>query len=346
MLKIRTKKLSLKKLYLITGIGIAMTAVAMLAALYLLTESVAVVKCGLLFTVLIVFWIAFFIYFMRKNLTVFSKEICRTLDDMMNGDIEPQKINEEETLLAKINYRLARLYEAMRENSRRVAKEKEALQELISDISHQVKMPIANLKIMNSTLLEKSVPEDKQKEFLHAISGQLDKLDFLMQAMIKMSRLETGIITLAPKECSVYETLAAALGGILLSADGKNIHVSVDCPEDLTVYHDCKWTTEALFNILDNAVKYTANGGTIDIIVARLEMYTKIDITDTGKGIAESYHAKIFKRFYRAEEVHDIEGIGIGLYLAREIITMQGGYIKLTSEMAKGSTFSVFLPNR
>jgi signal transduction histidine kinase len=341
-----TKKLSLKKIYFITGIGIAITAAAMLAALYLLTKSVAVVRCGLFFTVLIAFWIAVFINLMRKKLTVFSKEICRTLDGMMNGDIEPQKINEEETLLAKINYRLARLYEAMRENSRRVAEERAVLQELISDISHQVKMPIANLKIVNSTLLEKNVSEDKKKEFLQAISGQLDKLDFLMQAMIKMSRLETGIITLVQKECFVYETLAASLGGILLSAERKNIHVSVECPEDLIVYHDCKWTTEALFNILDNAVKYTINGGRINITAARLEMYTKIDITDTGIGIAESRHAKIFKRFYRAEEVHDIEGIGIGLYLAREIITMQGGFIKLTSKMGKGSTFSVFLPNK
>lgn len=341
-----TKKLSLKKIYFITGIGIAITAAAMLAALYLLTKSVAVVRCGLFFTVLIAFWIAVFINLMRKKLTVFSKEICRTLDGMMNGDIEPQKINEEETLLAKINYRLARLYEAMRENSRRVAEERAVLQELISDISHQVKMPIANLKIINSTLLEKNVSEDKKKEFLQAISGQLDKLDFLMQAMIKMSRLETGIITLVQKECFVYETLAASLGGILLSAERKNIHVSVECPEDLIVYHDCKWTTEALFNILDNAVKYTINGGRINITAARLEMYTKIDITDTGIGIAESRHAKIFKRFYRAEEVHDIEGIGIGLYLAREIITMQGGFIKLTSKMGKGSTFSVFLPNK
>ncbi len=338
-------KLSLRKAYLLVGAGIVVTAAVMLAVFFILTESVLVLMYGLFFVALIAVWIVVFVYLMRKKLTAFSDGICRTLDGMMNGDSEPQKINEEETILAKINYRLIRLYEALQENRCRVAEEKAALQELISDISHQVKMPLANLKIVTSTLLEQNVPEDRQREFLQGVSEQLDKLDFLMLAMIKMSRLETGVITLSPKECTVYETLAAALGGILLPAESKDIHVRVECPEDLTVVHDRKWTTEALFNILDNAVKYTANGGTINVTAARWELYTKIDIADTGKGIAESRQAEIFKRFYREEEVYDIEGIGIGLCLAREIITMQGGYIKVTSEVGKGSVFSVFLPN-
>ena len=108
--------------------------------------------------------------------------------------------------------------------------------------------------------------------------------------------------------------------------------------------NDKKWTGEALFNILDNAVKYTPAGGTIRVSVQSRELYIKINITDSGKGIAENRQGMIFKRFYREEEVHDVEGIGIGLYLAREIITMQGGYIKVTSAVGSGSTFSVFLP--
>lgn len=340
------EKMSLKMAYFITGIGIVVTDTIMLAILYILTESVAILICCLLFTVLIAFWIVFFATLIRKKITVFSNEICRTLDAMMNGDKEPQNANEEETLLAKINYRLIRLYEVMREHSRRAAEEKADLQELISDISHQVKMPIANLKMINATLLEQNVPEDKRRDFLQAMDGQLNKLDFLMQAMIKLSRLETGVITLLQRDCSVYETLAAALGGILLAAENKNINVSVDCPEDLQVFHDSKWTTEALFNILDNAVKYTASGGAIYVDVTHWEMYTKIDISDTGKGILESRQAAIFKRFYREEEAHNIEGIGIGLCLSHEIITMQGGYIKLVSQVGKGSVFTVFLPNR
>ena len=108
---------------------------------------------------------------------------------------------------------------------------------------------------------------------------------------------------------------------------------------------DPKWTAEALFNILENAVKYTPAGGIIQVAVVRWEACTKIDITDTGRGIPESHQAAIFKRFYREPEVHSIEGIGIGLYLTREIISKQNGRIKVTSAVGTGTTFTIFLPN-
>lgn len=208
---------------------------------------------------------------------------------------------------------------------------------------HQVKTPIANLKMINNTLLENEVPPQKQKEFLTAQASQLDKLDFLMQAMIKTSRLETGVISLEQRQQPIYDTLAAALGGILLNAEKKQIDVQVECPEHLDARHDRKWTSEALFNILDNAVKYTPAGGQIRVSVEGWEMYVKIDIADTGIGISEQHQGTVFKRFYREDAVHDVDGIGIGLYLAREIVTLQGGYIRVASEVGKGSTFSVFL---
>ena len=197
--------------------------------------------------------------------------------------------------------------------------------------------------LTRQVLLENEVPPQKQKEFLTAQASQLDKLDFLMQAMIKTSRLETGVISLEQKQQPVYDTLAAALGGILLNAEKKQIDVQVECPEHLDARHDRKWTSEALFNILDNAVKYTPAGGQIRVSVEGWEMYVKIDIADTGIGITEQHQGMIFKRFYREDAVHDVDGIGIGLYLAREIVTLQGGYIRVASEVGKGSTFSVFL---
>ena len=166
-----------------------------------------------------------------------------------------------------------------------------------------------------------------------------------MQAMIKTSRLEAGVIALEPKPQAIYDTLAAALGGILLNAEQKKIAVTVDCPETVTAIHDRKWTTEALFNILDNAVKYTPEGGNIQIAVASWEMYAKINISDTGIGIPEQHQGTIFKRFYREDSVHDTPGIGIGLYLTREIIARQGGFIRVASKDGIGSTFSVFLPH-
>ena len=319
-------------------------SLAALAAVYLLTGNLILVWLGLLFTILVFACVAVFVAFLRRKLVLFSDSLCRTMDDMLDGAAPPPQIHEEENLFYKINHWLLRLYEVMRENRERVAKDRADLQELISDISHQVKTPIANLQMVNATLLEQSVPEEKQREFLQASSGQLDKLDFLMQAMIKTSRLETGVISLDRKIQPLYDTLAAALGGILLNAEKKNIHVSVDCPPDLALAHDRKWTGEALFNILDNAVKYTPEGGTICVTVQSWELYVKIDIADSGKGIAENRQGMIFKRFYREEEVHDVDGIGIGLYLVREIVTMQGGYIKVSSAVGYGSVFSIFLP--
>lgn len=330
------------------AVGAAFLGVISLATIgtaFLVTRNPMIIWLVLLFVALVFAGVAVFVAFLRRKLVLFSDGLCRTIDDMLDGTAPPPQIYEEENLFYKINHRLARLYEVLRENRESIAKERTDLQELISDISHQVKTPIANLQMVNATLLEQPMPEEKRQEFLRASGGQLDKLDFLMQAMIKTSRLETGVISLDRKVQPLYDTLAAALGGILLNAERKNIHVSVDCPADIVLAHDRKWTSEALFNILDNAVKYTPADGDIQVSVQSWALYVKIDITDSGKGIVENRQGMIFKRFYREEEVHDVEGIGIGLYLAREIITMQGGYIKVISAVGNGSTFSVFLPH-
>ena len=131
-----------------------------------------------------------------------------------------------------------------------------------------------------------------------------------------------------------------------LSAEAKKIEVEAICPEELQLPHDKKWTAEAIFNLLDNAVKYTPAGGKIRVEAVPQEMYTRIDVSDTGKGIREEHQAAVFRRFYREEEVAGIPGLGIGLYLTREIISQQGGYIRLTSSEGEGSVFSVYLLNK
>lgn len=138
---------------------------------------------------------------------------------------------------------------------------------------------------------------------------------------MKTSRLETGIIQLDKKEDRLFDTVAQAMSGIVYAAGKKKIAVKVDCPKNLILSHDSKWTAEAIFNLLDNAVKYTTAGGSISVSVMQWEMYVEIKVSDTGKGISESNQAAIFRRFYREEEVHDEQGVGIGLYLAREIVT-------------------------
>ena len=206
---------------------------------------------------------------------------------------------------------------------------------------------ILELALMaTDTLLEKPMTEAERTDFIRGIRSQTDKLDFLFQALVKTSRLETGVIQLDKKPGRLFDTVAQAMSGIVYAAEKKEIAVSVDCPEDLTVSHDSKWTSEALFNLLDNAVKYTPAGGKIAVSVVLWEMYVEIKVIDTGKGISESNQAAIFRRFYREEEVHEQQGVGIGLYLAREIVTRQGGYIKVVSEPGKGSEFSIMLPTK
>lgn len=341
----KINKLSTNRWILFSALGYLITLIPLIILLYRRIEGVNSISIITYMFFISIFWCSILIVSIRRKLVLFSTEICKTLDNMMNGDIKPPVIDEEEYIYNKISFRISRLYEIMQKTRNSVSKEKLELQELISDISHQVKTPISNIKMINTTLMGEGIPKEKRQKFMRDMDGELDKLDFLIDSMIKTSRLETGIITLEKKNQSIYDTLAMALGGILFSAEKKNINVSVNCPEELKIPHDRKWTAEALFNILDNAVKYSPNNSEIIVTVESWEMYLKIDIMDTGKGISESKQAEIFKRFYREEESRDIDGVGIGLYLARQIITRQGGYIKVSSELEKGSVFSVFLPN-
>lgn len=217
---------------------------------------------------------------------------------MIDGDKEPKRADDSETLFARISHRLTRLYQIMQENRRKVDEERQELQALVSDISHQVKTPVSNLKMVTDTLLTRSVSEAERTDFIRGIRAQTDKLDFLFQSLVKTSRLETGVIRLEKKTGRIYDTVAQAMSGIVYTAENKQISVSIDCPEDLAVAHDSKWTAEALFNLLDNAVKYTPAGGKIDVTVEQWEMYLEIKVTDTGKGISESNQAAIFRRFY------------------------------------------------
>lgn len=281
-----------------------------------------------------------------RRLSLFTAELCKTLDKMMDGTEEPEQADDSETLLAHVSHRLSRLYQMMQQNRRKVEEERQELQALVSDISHQVKTPVSNLKMATDTLMTKPVTETERAAFMQGIRAQTERLDFLLQALVKTSRLETGAIRLEKKPAPLYDTVAQAMSGIVYEAEKKRICVSVSCPEELSVSHDSKWTAEALFNLLDNAVKYTPEGGTVAVTVAQWEMYVEIKVTDTGRGIPESHQAAIFRRFYREEEVHDQPGVGIGLYLAREMIMRQGGYIQVASEPGKGSAFSILLPLR
>lgn len=342
------------------GAGMLLTAAAAVGGFFAVTKEAGVLAAGGSVLVLAAIWTAVMYEAERRELQTFMEDVGKLLDTMegvwnREGMQKPEEMFreitglEEETLISRLGSRFCRLYEMMEHARLKTEEEKKKLQSLVSDISHQVRTPVTNMKMIGTALTEpaggKSLTAEKRKEFLGAMNAQVEKLNFLMQALVKTSRLETGLITLhRQKEC-LYETLAESLGGILFAAESKKIEVEAVCPEKLQLPHDKKWTAEALFNLLDNAVKYTPPGGKIRVEAVQQEMYTRIDVADTGKGIREEHQAAIFRRFYREEGVAGIPGLGIGLYLAREIVSMQGGYIKVVSREGGGSVFSVYLLN-
>ena len=339
-------KISVKRIFLLVSGGMAVSMLAICAVFFGVTGQMWMLACGMLLTLCALVWMFLLTIAFGKRLSVFTRELCQAMDRMISGSGEPVPAWDSETLFARISHRLTRLYGIMQENRRKVDEERQELQMLVSDVSHQVKTPVSNLKMVTDTLLSKPVTEEEQREFLQGIRNQTDKLEFLFQALVKTSRLETGAIRLEKKDALLIDTLAIACSGIVYAAEKKDICVTVDCPEDLRLSHDSKWTAEAVFNLLDNAVKYTPVGGAIRISVEQWEMYVKLRVSDTGKGIPESNQAAIFRRFYREEGVHGEQGMGIGLYLAREIVTRQGGYIKVVSESGRGSEFSIMLPTK
>lgn len=273
----------------------------------------------------------------------FANSICETLDALMNDRVPENKRLYEDSQLSKVQGKLLQYHDRTREGQRQSEADKQTIQELVSDISHQIKTPIANIRIFTDILSQHELPESKRAEFLSTLAAQVHKLDFLVQSLIKMSRLETGTFALHIEEVSLYDTIAQAVGGVLVAANRKHIQINVECDKHETVKHDPKWTAEALGNLLDNAIKYTPESGTVCVSVCPWQFYTRIDITDTGIGIPAEHYHDVFKRFYRAQSSVPAEGVGLGLYLAQGIVTRQKGYISLKSKVGKGSTFSVFL---
>lgn len=312
--------------------------------IFSLTSEKIVLISGFILMLLSLIFLLILAYSFGKRLSYFTSRICKVLDNMINGNEISYNSYDNETSFDRINHHLNHLYNIMNKNNCKIDREHQELQELISDISHQIRTPINNINILVDILQRNSISDSERVEFTKYLYSQTDKLNFLFQALVKTSQLEVGLIKLEKTNSLLYNTIAQSLSGIIYAAEEKKINIEINCDESLIISHDSKWTTEAIFNILDNAVKYTPIGGKVTLSVVLGEMYVEIKITDTGKGIAENNKTMIFKRFFRENDVHDIPGIGIGLYLTQEIISKQGGYIRVISSPGKGSSFSILLP--
>ena len=192
----KTNKLSINNICIICSVLFLLGVVLTMFAFCVISDYALVIWIEVLFIVFVIGIDVFFIIKVREKLLNFTEKICICLDGMIAGKEISFELIDEDTIFCKINHRLERLYDVIKDSNERILKDRTDLQELVSDISHQVKTPIANLKIINATLLEQSLSKNKEKEFLSDSIGQLDKLDFLMQALVKTSRLETGVILL------------------------------------------------------------------------------------------------------------------------------------------------------
>ncbi len=274
----------------------------------------------------------------RLHLKKQINKIDTMLDEAINGTFVEKEYNE--TQLSYLESKLWKYLSLSEISARKTAEEKAKIKTLIADISHQTKTPIANI-CLYSELLSESELSEEQKDYTERISAQSDKLSFLISSLVKLSRLETGVISLSPKEVSLAPMLESIILQAQAKASEKGLQLDLICGSEKAVF-DEKWTNEAIWNIVDNAIKYTERGK-ISITVKNYEMFVCVEISDTGCGIPEEEQAQIFTRFYRSEKTSSEEGVGIGLYLARQIISAQNGYIKILSEPGKGSVFSVFL---
>ena len=264
----------------------------------------------------------------------------KMIDNAIDG--KPIESSFDETKMSSLETKLAHFLTMNSTTKDQIAEEKAKINELISDISHQTKTPLANILLYTQLLAESDLSEQERK-CVDLLMEQSEKLNFLISSLVKTSRLETGVISVSPKLSSIDKLLDNAIKQAKTKAEAKNIELTVEKKEIYAMF-DLKWTAEALYNIIDNAIKYTPCGGNVSISTTAYQLFCRIDITDTGVGMTEDETAKVFSRFYRGSLVNDEEGVGIGLYLAREIVASQGGYIKVQSKPQKGSTFSMFLP--
>lgn len=283
------------------------------------------------------------IYFEKREQKL-ADQIQKMLDDAIAGKFEDKRLDE--TKMSAIENSMWRYLCDKEAGSRKLAEEKQQMQTHISDISHQAVIPIANIILYSQLLEERLDLQDLEEgreilDEIASIRGQAETLDFLIEALVKLSRLETGIININKERQPIQSVLDAVKNQFQAQADQKKLLFSIVATEEAAVF-DRKWTIEAVSNIVDNAVKYTPCGGKISINVESYASLIRMDIMDTGMGIAEVEQANVFQRFYRSRMAGDKPGVGIGLYLAREVMKAQDGYIKLSSKVGEGSIFSLY----
>lgn len=240
----------------------------------------------------------------------------------------------EETLYARMEHMLVRIQRMSRGRQQELEESRSRIQKLITEIAHQMRTPLANagtyLELLEGELSDRKLPADSPAPFyLDAVRASQEKLRFLTEEFIKMSRLENRMIRIRKEETDIGGTLECALDRLHMAAKKKELTICAQIPEGLSCPHDPGWLGEALWNVLDNSVKYSHEKGRIWVEASQSEMYLTIRVADEGIGMEEGEETLVFQRFYRGRRTTSFEGFGIGLYLAREIILQHDGFMTI-----------------
>ena len=331
-----------RKLVLITGAVISVLSVLMV---FFAGNSPVTMLWGYS-GVLILFALLLLLDFLHNRYNDDLLEQITLLIEALVEQQERQIFSEaEDTLTARLQHQLLKLRNILTAQNQMLAQEKEQIKTLISDISHQIKTPIAAANTFAELLSDGELSAEERTEYITTLQMSLGKLTFLTNSLIKMSRLESGIISLKPEKNSLNEIVLQAVKTVYAKAKEKGILITFECDQAFEAVLDFNWTAEAISNVIDNAVKYTPQGGFVRLQITEYPSFLRLDISDSGVGIPEEEQAKIFGRFYRGKQSVGTDGVGIGLYLTREIINKQNGYMKVSSD-ENGSTFSMFLKMR
>ena len=262
-------------------------------------------------------------------------ELSDYIDKALDGNLEITEFDEKE--LSKIKSKLIKFLYASQVKEAKINTEKSKTKDLIADISHQTKTPITNLSLYIS-LLE----EDPKDEYLEIIKYELNKLEFLIQNLVKSSRLESDIISLQKHQANLKDIVEDALREFKVILSEKDISINLK-DEDLIFNLDERWLKEAIHNLVDNAIKYSPNGSKINISVYKSYLNYNLDIENESKDLSEEILPKIFERFYRGKNSVSKDGLGLGLFIAREIIEKHDGNIRASLDNNR-IKFSVDFP--
>ena len=293
---------------------------------------ILVVTINIILSYLIIRW------YRNKLLTEYQNFLDKT-DEILSG--KKIDLSYDESLDSAISDRLNRIMEIFHMQKEIAEEERDIIKSLITNINHQIKTPLANITLYTGLIKEK-INDEKSTRLADKIENNACKLNFFMKQLLKSSYAEQEIISVVPKVVELDTLIKKSCQSIELDAMKKDIQIISEY-NTCKVYADLKWTEEVFTNILENAIKYSPNGANVIVQSTLYESFVCVQIVDNGIGIPEEEQGKIFQRFYRGSNVTDKQGFGIGLYLAREVLRKQQGYVKVKSKLNKGTTVEVFL---